>query len=105
MVTNLLFLDNFTNVIYIPARFYVFVALKMILLHLVADYEFKLADPTSRSFFNSSYARMGNPFFAVLVCKRGSFGLVSVSKEHKGSYKYEVQLLVPVDTCIRIKKE
>lgn len=53
-----------------PARFYVSVVLKMILSHLILEYEFKLADPTARPFLIFGKMRLPSPFMTILVRKR-----------------------------------
>jgi len=44
--------------------------MKMILSHLIVDYEFELADPKSRPFFTFGKTRLPNPFVAILIRKR-----------------------------------
>ena len=53
-----------------PARFYVSVVIKMILAHLIVDYDFKLADPTARSCLPFGTTRLPNPFMSILIRKR-----------------------------------
>ena len=53
-----------------PARFYVSVVMKMILSHLMLDYEFKLADPKASPFLKFGKMRLPSPFMAILVRKR-----------------------------------
>ncbi len=53
-----------------PARFYVSVVMKMILSHLIVEYEFKLADPTARPFMTFCKTRLPSPFMSILVRKR-----------------------------------
>jgi len=53
-----------------PARFYVSIVMKMILSHLIIDYEFKLADPTARPFLIFGKMRLPSPFMTILVRKR-----------------------------------
>jgi hypothetical protein len=65
-------LANATHDISSPARFYVSVVMKMILSHLIVDYEFKLADPTARPYLTFGKTRLPNPFTAILVRKRRS---------------------------------
>lgn len=43
--------------------------MKMILSHLIADYEFKLADPTARPFLTFGKTRLPSPFMTILVRK------------------------------------
>ncbi|KAM0801452.1 cytochrome P450 [Usnea florida] len=57
-----------------PARFYVSVIMKMILSHLILDYEIKLADPTARPFLIFGKVRLPNPFTTILVRKRAVSG-------------------------------
>ena len=57
-------------VIYSPARFYVSVITKMVLTHLLVEYEFKLEDPMARPCFSFGKARLPNPFMTLLVRKR-----------------------------------
>lgn len=57
-----------------PARFYVSVVMKMILSHLIVDYEFKLADPTVRPFLTFCKTRLPSPFMTILVRKRAVSG-------------------------------
>lgn len=56
--------------LYSPARFYVSAVMKMILGHLMVDYEFKLATPTARPFMTFAKTRLPNPFLEILVRKR-----------------------------------
>lgn len=53
-----------------PARFYVSVVMKMILSHLIVDYEFKLADPTAQPFLTFGKMRLPSPFMSILVRKK-----------------------------------
>ncbi|KAL8818902.1 MAG: hypothetical protein Q9223_002562 [Gallowayella weberi] len=53
-----------------PARFYVSVIVKMVLTHLLTEYEFKLEDPNARPYFSFGKARLPNPFTTMLVRKR-----------------------------------
>ena len=53
-----------------PARFYVSVIMKMILSHLILDYEFKLADPNARPFLTFGKMRLPSPFMTMLVRRR-----------------------------------
>ncbi|KAL8937601.1 MAG: hypothetical protein Q9216_004341 [Gyalolechia sp. 2 TL-2023] len=55
-----------------PARFYVSVVVKMVLAHLLVDYEFRLEDPSVRPFFSFGKARLPNPFMSMLVRKRAT---------------------------------
>lgn len=57
-----------------PARFYVSVVMKMILSHLMVDYEFKLADSTARPFLTFGNTRLPSPFMTILVRKRTVHG-------------------------------
>ena len=57
-----------------PARFYVSVVMKMILSHLIIDYEIKLADPTARPFLKLSNMRLPSPFMTILLRRRGVSG-------------------------------
>lgn len=59
---------------YSPARFYVSVVMKMILSHLIVDYEFKLADATAQPFLLFGKTRLPNPFMTILVRKRTIHG-------------------------------
>ena len=43
--------------------------MKMILSHLIADYEFQLVDPTARPFLTLGHTRLPSPFTTVLVRK------------------------------------
>ena len=45
--------------------------MKMILSHLIVDYEIKLADPTARPFLTFGKTRLPSPFMTILVRKRG----------------------------------
>lgn len=58
--------------IHSPARFFVSVVMKMILSHLIVDYEFKLADPTARAFWTMGKTRLPNPLMTILVRKRNA---------------------------------
>ncbi|KAI4121335.1 MAG: hypothetical protein LQ338_006423 [Usnochroma carphineum] len=53
-----------------PARFYVSVIVKMVLAHLLIEYEFKLENPSIRPFFSFGKARLPNPFMSILIRKR-----------------------------------
>jgi hypothetical protein len=53
-----------------PARFYVSVVMKMILSHLLLNYEFKLADPMARPCLTFGKVRLPSPFMTLLVRKR-----------------------------------
>jgi hypothetical protein len=44
--------------------------MKMILSHLIVDYEFKLADPTARPYLTFGKTRLPNPFMSILIRKR-----------------------------------
>ena len=44
--------------------------MKMILSHLILDYEFKLADPAARPFLTFGKTRLPSPFMTILVRKR-----------------------------------
>lgn len=44
--------------------------MKMILSHLIVDYEFKLADPTARPFLTFGKTRLPSPYMTILVRKR-----------------------------------
>ncbi len=44
--------------------------MKMILLYLILDYEFKLADPIARPFLIFGKIRLPSPFITILVRKR-----------------------------------
>lgn len=44
--------------------------MKMVLSHLIVDYEFRLADPTERSVLTFGRIRVPNPFMTLLVRKR-----------------------------------
>lgn len=48
--------------------------MKMILSHLIVDYEFKLADPTVRPFLTFCKTRLPSPFMTILVRKRAVSG-------------------------------
>ena len=50
------------------------VVMKMILSHLVVDYQFKLADPTARSFMKFGKMRLPSPFTTIPVQKRAVSG-------------------------------
>ncbi|EFQ99667.1 hypothetical protein MGYG_02680 [Nannizzia gypsea CBS 118893] len=53
-----------------PARFYVSVVIKMVLSHLLLDYEFKLENPTMAPFLTFGKVRVPSPFMTLLVRKR-----------------------------------
>ncbi|THV54437.1 hypothetical protein BGAL_0026g00080 [Botrytis galanthina] len=53
-----------------PARFFVSLALKMIVVHFLNSYEFKLADPSANHTFSYDIIRMPNPFLAILIRER-----------------------------------
>ncbi|EGD98143.1 hypothetical protein TESG_05529 [Trichophyton tonsurans CBS 112818] len=55
-----------------PARFYVSVVIKMVLSHLLLDYEFKLENPTAASFLTFGKVRVPSPFMTLLVRKRST---------------------------------
>lgn len=44
--------------------------MKMVLSHLIVDYEFRLADSTARPFLTFGKVRVSNPFMTILVRKR-----------------------------------
>lgn len=44
--------------------------MKMVLSHLIVNYEFKLADSTQRSFLTLGKTRLPSPFLTILVRKR-----------------------------------
>lgn len=44
--------------------------MKMILSHLIVDYEFKLADSTAQPFLIFGKVRLPSPFMTILVRKR-----------------------------------
>ena len=44
--------------------------MKMILSHLIVDYEFKLADPEARPFLTFGKTRLPSPYMTILVRKR-----------------------------------
>ena len=48
--------------------------MKMILSHLIIDYEIKLADPTARPFPTLGKMRLPSPFMTVLLRRRGVTG-------------------------------
>jgi hypothetical protein len=48
--------------------------MKMILSHLILDYEFKLADPKARPYLIFSKIRLPTPFMTILVRKRAGSG-------------------------------
>ena len=52
--------------------------MKMILSHLIVEYEFKLADPTARPFLTFGKMRLPSPFMTILMRKR------AVSDDAKG---------------------
>lgn len=53
-----------------PARFYVSVIMKMILSHLVVNYEVKLEEPTARPYLTFGKTRLPSPFMTILVRRR-----------------------------------
>ncbi|EEQ32771.1 conserved hypothetical protein [Microsporum canis CBS 113480] len=53
-----------------PARFYVSVVIKMVLSHLILDYEFKLENPTAAPFLTFGKVRVPSPFMTLLVRNR-----------------------------------
>ncbi|KAM5472033.1 hypothetical protein MferCBS49748_001481 [Microsporum ferrugineum] len=53
-----------------PARFYVSVVIKMVLSHLILDYEFKLENPTAAPFLTFGKVRVPSPFMTILVRNR-----------------------------------
>ncbi|CAG8950411.1 hypothetical protein HYFRA_00006904 [Hymenoscyphus fraxineus] len=53
-----------------PARFYVSVILKLILGHLITDYEFKLENPDKKPFMTFGHTRLPSPFLSILIRKR-----------------------------------
>ena len=48
--------------------------MKMILSHLIIDYEIKLADPTARPFLTLSTIRLPSPFMTIFLRRRGVGG-------------------------------
>ena len=48
--------------------------MKMILSHLIIDYDIKLADPTARPFLTLGKTRLPSPFMTILVRRRGVSG-------------------------------
>ena len=48
--------------------------MKMILSHLIVDYEFKLANPTARPYLTFCKTRLPSPFMTILVRKRAISG-------------------------------
>ena len=48
--------------------------MKMILSHLIVDYEFKLADPSARPFLTFGKTRLPSPYMKILVRKRAVSG-------------------------------
>lgn len=44
--------------------------MKMILAHLILEYEFKLADVTARPYLTVGKTRLPNPFTTILIRKR-----------------------------------
>ncbi|KAF2498144.1 cytochrome P450 [Lophium mytilinum] len=55
-----------------PARFYVSVVMKMILSHLLIEYEFKLKDEKARPYLTFGKVRLPSVFMVLLVKKRAS---------------------------------
>ncbi|EZF76664.1 hypothetical protein H105_02018 [Trichophyton soudanense CBS 452.61] len=55
-----------------PARFYVSVVIKMVLSHLLLDYDFKLENPTAAPFLTFGKVRVPSPFMTLLVRKRST---------------------------------
>ncbi|KAL8816771.1 MAG: hypothetical protein Q9191_008269 [Dirinaria sp. TL-2023a] len=55
-----------------PARFYVSVIVKIVLAHLLVEYEFKLENSHATPFFSFGITRLPNPFMIMLVRKRSS---------------------------------
>ena len=55
---------------YSPARFYVSMVIKMVLSHLIVDYEFELTEPTARPFLAFGKLRLPSPFMTIRVRKR-----------------------------------
>lgn len=53
-----------------PARFYVSVVMKMILSHLLLEYEFKLKDEKARPYLTFGKVRLPSPFMKLLVRRR-----------------------------------
>lgn len=70
---------RFAHSIGSPARFYVSIVMKMILSHLLINYNFKLADPKARPYLTFGKVRLPNPFQTLLVReqRRESLGRVS----------------------------
>ena len=62
--------DQCKSRIFSPARFYVSVVMKMILSHLILNYDIKLADPTARPFLTLGKTRLPRPFMTILVRRR-----------------------------------
>jgi hypothetical protein len=54
-----------------PARFYVSVVMKMILSHLICEYEFKLKDEKARPCLTFGKVRLPSPFMSLKVRRRG----------------------------------
>lgn len=52
---------------YSPVRFYASVVMKMNLAHLIVDFKFKLADPTSRSYLTMGLTRLSSSSMKILV--------------------------------------
>ena len=48
--------------------------MKMILSHLILEYEFKLADPTAQPYLIFGKMRLPSPFMSILVRKRAVNG-------------------------------
>ena len=46
--------------------------MKMVLSHLIVDYEFKLADSTTRAYLTMGKTRLPNPLMTILVRKRNA---------------------------------
>lgn len=53
-----------------PARFYVSVVMKMILSHLIREYEFRLADEGARPCLTFGKVRLPSPFMKLMVRRR-----------------------------------
>lgn len=55
-----------------PARFMVSVVMKMILSHLLLEYEFKLKNEKAKPFLSFGKVRLPSPFMTLLVRKRSN---------------------------------
>lgn len=62
--------------------------MKMILSHLIVDYEFKLADPKASPFLTFGKMRLPSPFMSILVRKRAVSGDAKSSQAAQGEVHY-----------------